>query len=348
MALACATASGQEQAGTGAASPPAVERADPCRGEQRAGGASIDRLREGVFQGVCSTSRWFDGLFGDAREQAEVYDETYGRVGVGLSWNPVDELQLDGHFRANLHLPAFGDRVNAVVGRETEETFVNDNFDDVGFLAGSFSDDQDAEWYAGLNYNAVEGTNSRFDIGAGVQLKSPINPYVKARYRYYLYLGAGVLVTPRATAFWENEDGFGLTLAADTDWSVDERALLRWANTLTRSETTEGVRWKSRLAWYQGLSVQSAIRYEATVRGETDGIQPDLRELKVTYRRAVGREWFFIEASGGVFWADDEDPDKRCDGCGMAGIGVELMFGERYDRSWQEAPGADSNRRGGG
>jgi hypothetical protein len=339
LALAPVLAAAQESPPTATETMPAGASPDPCRGEARADGAKIDRLRQGVFAGVCSSARWFDGMFGEPRDYAEAYDQTYGRAGVGLNWNPVDDLEPDGHFRANVHLPALGDSVNAVIGREPEETFINDNFDDTGFLPGSFSDDQGAEWYAGLSYNAVEGTNSRFDIGAGVQLKSPLNPYVKARYRYYLYLGESVLVTPRATAFWENEDGFGVTLAADTDWTVDERALLRWANTLTRSETTEGVRWKSRLAWYQGLSARSAIRYEATVRGETDGIQPSLRELKVTYRRSLWREWFFVETHGGVFWADDEDPEQRCDGCGMVGIGFELMFGDRYGRSPDPAQG---------
>lgn len=313
--------------------PESLDLDDPCRGEAQADADKLDRMRQGVFTGVCSTSRWFDGLFGDARDYSESYDETYGRVGVGLAWDELDGLQFDGHFRGNFPLPALGGKFNAVIGRETDETFVNDSFDDIGFLPGSFSDDGDAEWYTGINYNTVEGTNSRFDVGAGVQLKSPLNPYVKARYRYYLYPADGFLVTTRTTAFWENEDGFGLTLAVDGDWSIREGTMLRWANTFTRSEATDGLRWKTRLGWYQALSERSAMRYEGSLRGETAGIQPDLKELKVTYRRSVWRSWFFVETFGGVFWADDEDPAKRCDACGTVGIGFELMFGDRYDDS---------------
>lgn len=309
----------------------ATDRSDPCRGEGSEEEAQIDRLRRGVFAGVCSTSRWFDGLFGDAREYTEAYQDTYGRVGVGLAWDKIDDLQFDGHFRANIHLPALGNRFNAVIGRESEETFINDNFDDVGFLPGSFSDDRDADWYAGINYNALKGTNSRFDISGGVQVKSPLNPYIKARYRYYFYPGERVLIRTRATGFWENIDGFGATLAADTDWSVSEGAMLRWANTVTRSEATDGARWKSRLIWFQALSEKSAMRYEVGIRGETGGIQPNLYGAKVTYRRSVWRDWFFVETFGGVFRSKHEDPDKRCDACATAGVGFEMMFGERYD-----------------
>jgi hypothetical protein len=330
-ALLGVTAASAQDVPAPAVVPESLDRQDPCRGETHKDAQQLDRVRQGVFTGVCSTSRWFDNLFGDARDYEDTYDETYGRVGLGVSWDELDDVQFDGHFRGNFPLPALGSKFNAVIGRETEETFIDDNFDDVGFLPGSFSDDGDADWYAGINYNSLEGTNSRFDISAGLQVKSPLNPYVKARYRYYLYPADGVLITTRTTAFWENEDGFGLTLAVDSDWSVSDSALLRWANTFTRSEATEGLRWKTRLGWYQALSDKSAMRYEGLLRGETAGIQPDLKQLKVTYRRSVWRRWFFVETFGGVFWADDEEPSRRCDACAMVGVGFELMFGERYD-----------------
>jgi len=317
-------------AATGQGSGTSAEK-DPCGGELGDESARLDRLREGVFMGVCSSARWFDGLFGDARDQTESYGQTYGRVGVGLAWDELDDFSVDGHFRANIELPVLGNRFNAVIGRETEDTYINDNFDDVGFLPGSFSDDRDSEWYAGLNYRAMEGTNSRFDVSGGVQVKSPVNPYVKARYRYFLYPAERWLVTTRLTTFWENEDGFGVTLAVDTDWSIRDEILLRWANTMTRSETTDGGLWKTRFTLYQALSGKSAMRYEAGMRGETGGVQPDLKELKVTYRRSLWRDWFFLEGYTGMFWADDENPARRCDACAMAGLGFELMFGERYD-----------------
>jgi hypothetical protein len=340
LALGSAPALAGEEPGAPTPAGPAEDPKDPCRGELDDEAARLDRLRQGVFAGVCSSSRWFDGLLGDARDYAESYNQTYGRVGVGVGWDELDGVSLGGHFRANVQLPALGDSFNAVVGRETEDSYINDNFDDVGFLPGSFSDDRDAEWYAGLNYRALEGTNSRFDVSAGVQVQSPVNPYVKARYRYYLYPADRVLITTRVTTFWENEDGFGVTLAADSDWSIRDEMMLRWANTITRSEATDGARWKSRLILYHALSAKSAMRYELGIRGETGGVQPDRRELKVTYRRSLWRDWFFLEAYSGLFWADDEDPAKRCDACALAGIGFELMFGERYDSGSSKAPPA--------
>ena len=81
---------------------------DPCRGEVGDDAARLDKLRGGLFTGVCSTSRWFDGLFGDARDYSESYSDTYGRAGLALGWDKIDDVGLDGHFRANVHLPVMG------------------------------------------------------------------------------------------------------------------------------------------------------------------------------------------------------------------------------------------------
>lgn len=308
---------------------------DPCQEPGVEERANLERVRAGVFTSVCATSRWFDSFFGDPRDYAEAYGQTYGRVGLGLVWDELDEFGVDSHLRASFPLPALGERYDAVIGRETDDNFIDDDIDYVGYLPGSFSDDPDPNWYAGVNYNTVNSSRSRFDLGVGIEVDTPLNPYVKVRYRYLIDPRDDQRVTLRTTAFWENEDGFGVTLGADSDWRVSEDWLLRWANTGTVSETTEGVRWKSRLALYQALGPSSAMRYEAGVRGQSDGINPDLYTVKATYRRSVWRKWFFLETSAGMFWAYDEDPEERCNACLSAGIGFEMMFGDKYDRQLQ-------------
>jgi hypothetical protein len=331
-----ATAPAEAQAGVPPEAPPVAVpgplRRDPCRPPDTSL-TTLDSVRAGLHRRVCASARWFDGLFGDPREHEETYGESYGRVGVALAWDELDDFGVDARMRASLELPQLSQRFNAVIGREDPETFVKDSYDVITYLPGSFSDDTNAQWYAGLNYLARGDSRTVVDVGAGVRLSTPLNPYVRARYRYYQPLSERVLLIPRATAFWENVDGFGVTLAADADWSIDDELLLRWANTLTFSEATEGVRWRSRLTLYQALDAKSALRYELSIQGETDGVEPDYKGLRVTYRRSAWRDWFFLEFGASLFWADDEDPRERCEACLGATVGFELLFGERYDRS---------------
>ncbi len=316
--------------------PPAEEgplEADPCRPQVDSRPGGIDSVRAGLQRRVCASARWFDGLFGDAREHDDVYRTSYGRAGLGLNWDELNEFDVDTRFRASLALPQLSSRFNAVIGREDPETFVNDSYDEVAYLPGSFSDDANAEWYAGVNYLARRDNQRVVDFGAGVRLSTPLNPYVKARLRHYLPIGDSLLLVPRATAFWENVDGFGVTVAADADWSMDADELLRWANSVTFSEATDGIRWRSRLILYDAIDARSAMRYEASVQGETDGLQPDYYGARMTYRRSAWREWLFLEFGASLFWADDERPSRRCDACVGVSAGFEIMFGEKYDRS---------------
>lgn len=311
-------------------------RHDPCVPVDDIGQGRIDSFRAGLERQVCASARWFDSLFGDPRETADAYGESYGRIGMALVWDELDDFEVDTRVRASLALPQMSERFNAVIGRDDPEAYLKDSFDEIRYLPGSFSDDTDAEWYAGINYLARGDDRSVVDFGAGLKLATPLNPYVKARYRYFAPLAERVMLIPRATAFWENDDGFGVTLAADTEWSVDQGLMLRWGNSATFSEATQGVRWRSRLTLYQAIDPQSAMRYELSVQGETDGVQPDYKGLRVTHRRSVWREWFFLEFGGTLFWADDEEPAERCEACVGASAGFDLLFGERYDRSLRE------------
>lgn len=306
---------------------------NPCRGELPPDSPGLETVRAGMQRGVCSTARFVDRLFGAEHEYSEFEDDSNGRAGLTLGWNEQDGADVDVRFRTSVSLPALNERFHATIGRASRDEFVADQASDIGPLGGSFSDDEPAEWFAGLGYRVHRGRDSRFDLGAGVHLESPLNPYLNARYRKYLYRSRSDLLTMRSTAFWERDEGFGVTQALDADRVLSHDYLLRWGNSVRMSEETEGVRWRSRLALYQAIDYRRAMRYEISVRGETDGTQPDRYGLRVTHRRSMLRNWLFVEMGGALFWADGPEPQDRCHGCFGASLGFEILFGEAYDRA---------------
>lgn len=227
---------------------------NPCRGELPADAGGLETVRAGVQRGVCSTARFVDRLFGGEHEYSEVGDETYGRAGLTLGWNEQDGTGIDGRFHASVALPALHERLNATIGRASDDEFIADEGAGLGPVGGSFSDDEPAEWFAGLGYSVHRDRDSRFDLGAGAKLDTPPNPYLNARYRHYIYANDGLLWTLRSTAFWENQQGFGVTQAFDVDRVLSHDYLLRWANTARFSEETEGVRWRS--LWRDWLFIE--------------------------------------------------------------------------------------------
>lgn len=315
---------------------------DPCTDRKAAGAAGLDAMRQGLERGVCSTARFVDRLFGREHEYSEYEDQSNGRASVTLGWNELDEFEVDTRFRVSVNLPKINERFNATIGRASRDEYVADELTLVGPSVGAFSDDEPAEWFAGVGYRVLRNRNSRFDLGAGIKLQSPLNPYANARYRYYVHAGPETLLTLRTTGFVENDQGFGVTQAFDIDHVLSQDYLLRFGNSVRLSEATEGVRWRSRVALYQAIDYKRAMRYEVSMRGETDGTQPDLYGLRVTHRRSVLRDWLFIEFGGSLFWADGPEPADRCDACLGATIGFEVLFGEAYDHALRREKSAQN------
>jgi hypothetical protein len=303
-----------------------------CEGEAPPGAEGIDTVRAGLQRGVCSTARFVDRLFGRENQFSEYEDESNGRASVTLGWDEQDEFDVDTRFRASANLPQINERFNATIGRASRDEYLADEIGIFNPAAGSFSDDEPAEWFAGVGYRAHRGRDSRFDLGAGIKLESPLNPYANARYRHYIYGAEGTLLTLRTTLFVENDEGFGVTQAFDFDKVLNDAYLFRLSNSLRMSEETEGVRWRVRPALYQAIDYRRAMRYEAFMRGETDGTQPDLYGVSITHRRSAWRDWLFLEFGAELFWADGPLPADRCNACVGAAVGIEIMFGEAYDR----------------
>lgn len=306
---------------------------DPCKEPTAEVAEGLDAMREGLERGVCSTARFVDRLFGRENEYSEYEDDSNGRASVTLGWNEQDEFEVDTRFRASVNLPQINERFNATIGRASQDEYVAGELTVVGPMVGAFSDDQPAEWFAGVGYRVLRDRESRFDLGAGLELETPLNPYVNAKYRHYIFPRPGMLLTLRTTAFVENDEGFGVTQSFDVDQVLSRDYLLRFGNSVRLSEETDGVRWRTRVALYQAIDYKRAMRYEIAMRGETDGTQPDLYGLRVTHRRSVLRDWLFIEYGGALFWADGPEPGDRCDACLGANIGFEVLFGEAYDRA---------------
>lgn len=303
-----------------------------CRDETPVEQPALETMREGLERGVCNTARFVDRLFGGEHEYSEYEDLNNGRAGVTAGWNKLDGPSGALRFRASVALPALNERISATVGRASRDEFVSDELNGVGSLGASFATDEPAGWFAGLGYRLRRGRDSRFDLGVGMGLGTTLNPYVNARYRRYYYPGNNMLLTLRSTPFLEYKQGFGFTQGLDLDRVLGRDYLLRWGNVLRVSETTQGVRWRSRLALYQAIDYRRAMRYDFRIRGETDGTQPDLYGLRVTHRRSMWRDWVFVEMGAGVFWADGPKPSDRCNGCLDVLLGFEILFGEAYDR----------------
>jgi hypothetical protein len=314
-------ANSTEQAETPAATSPCL----PAEGTRSH--AVIDQIQRGVYRTVCTTARWFDNLFGEEHPD-DVHEPVWGRLLVGAHWDERDGLEDEIHFRAEFDLPKLESRMNAFVGRSNREDEVSDRNIATSALPEILSLPDDDEWLVGLGYHPLRSQNSRFDVDLGVDIESPLNPYVKARYQHRHTLGQHNLFNVRHTAFWEDKDGVGFTERIDVDHLLGEDSMVRWRTIGTYSETTDGIDWRSQVTLYYQLSNRRALAFEVGAFGETDHeVEAEDLFVRTIYRQRISRDWLFVDVRPGVAWRRRARDEPR-EAVPFVTFGVELLYGK--------------------
>ncbi len=296
-----------------------------CLGSDLEKDAWIDRVRKIVDRTVCSSAVWFDSFFGEEIAYEES-DASFGRLGGNVQWDEFNGFKLRGELKVKLALPRFEKKLNAFFGRFDGDDFVTDRRQAASGLPPLFQVQTDQEWLAGLGYSPLRSARSRLDFDIGVDLDTPIDPFVKTRYRYNLFVNDRSLLRYRQTLFWRNQDGYGTTGILDFERLINSRFHSRWRGITTFSESTEGVDWKSTLTVYQYIGDARALAYRAFIDGESDApVSLSEYGLETLYRQKMSREWLFLEIGGRVFWPRQLPEEARETTYGLS-LGFEMLF----------------------
>jgi hypothetical protein len=288
-------------------------------------------MQRGVYGGVCGTALWFDGLFGDLRYDRDS-SETFGRLGLFQNYDRRDQLDTRFKLRARYALPNMKNRLRLTLARGDEQRLVEERPSGVQKpLPQGFQFVDDDAWLLGLGYSKTNSLEDGFDFGVGVRLNSPVDPYVKVAYRHNLIFSDNTMLRFRQTPFWRDSRGFGSTTQLTLDHLAAENVLLRWGNSGTVAEDTEGLDWSTSISAFQSLKKRRAISYAALLQGET-GADVRLQNygVETTYRQPTIRKWLFLELSASVTWPRETLEEERKINPGV-GFGFEMYFGPVAD-----------------
>jgi hypothetical protein len=276
---------------------------------------------------TCHTYRWFDGLFGREIDYPE--ETVNGLLTVGGEWTQYDKF--DGRFRLRVRapLPNMDRRWDLIVGRFDDQGFISDTEtqDPTFYNPGVLGRRDDDSWLVGLRGRQRGASRRGWDWGAGVRLRTPPVPYLRAQYFNWYAFNERSDVRFRQTFFWRSDDGFGTTSRGDLLWGIDESDVIRWEAVGTLSEVTEGVEWYVGQTWFHLLNRQSAFSVLAFATGETDD-EVELKEygLNFIWRRPFTRDWMYISYGPSISWPRYFPEEERELSLGF-GVWLEMEFG---------------------
>lgn len=288
----------------------------------------LDRTQRTVNDLVVGTAQRVDNLFGAAGvgEEASV---TRGRLSVGGQYDQRDGFRSRFRLRARYRLPALSNRTALILGRGDANDLVDGSGDDnIDTLPNRFNDFEDEDWLLGIGYSRDAALRRGWSFGAGVKLATPVEPYVRATYRWNRTYSERWLWRIEPRVFVQNQRGAGASFQNTVDYAANPNWLFRSWSIGVVEEDVEGLSWTSKLIAYHNLTRKSALSYAVYSTGETDYEVP-VRDygIELRYRRQIAREWLFIELMGRVNWPREFLDEERESNLGV-GIEFELQFGK--------------------
>jgi hypothetical protein len=246
----------------------------------------------------------FDDFFGNVKtEDARPAD-------YSLRWQNSIRSEEGGHFayrtsaRASLRLPKIGKRLRMVIAGENEaEPAAATLPEDPGKPGFDRTLARTRLVNTEVRYEVLRTPSLNLFLGAGVRLAIPAETFARGRIQYTRRLGPGALVRVGETLFWKNTDRLGETTEIDVERQLGPATLLRWANSGTATEDSEGLDWGTDLTLLRELSASHSITLAAGAFGGTRPVA-EVQTYRVLsrYRRNFLRSWLFFEAEPEVSW----------------------------------------------
>jgi hypothetical protein len=271
----------------------------------------VDRLHSLVERDLFESVVWFDRFFGDEWVELTERPESFLRWRNDFRWDEEERFTVRSTVRASLRLPRLKKRWRIVVSGETQgdaNTVTPEDPGNPGLDPGSRVRTGSTE----LFYEILRTPRSTLDAGVGARVKIPPDAFLRTRFQHARPITPAILGRFTAIAFWSVRDGFGESNQVDLERPLAPSTLLRWSNSMTITEESNGWTWGTELSLRHKLSPKSAVTFAGGVSGTTRPawIAQKYRIL-ARYRRSVYRKWLFLEGEPDINWPRKEDGSRK-------------------------------------
>ena len=265
--------------------------------------SSIDIAQKIAGSRVRKTARWVDSFFADPNYTA---DEADGRVVFTMSgessYKDSEEfrMKIDG----NLYLPGISKRLELIFSGN-DDLDINDNEDQTFADAAEKSSDNPS---VGLRYAFFRTESFDARMTAGVRFGNQ-SLFAGPRLRYTQDINDYWLFRVTQLLRWYTNDGWKSGTDVDFDRRVRKYSLFRQRFSTDWNEDKyddQGFRHSATTSYTHPLPHKAAMRYSWTSVYLTryDGGWRSTR-FTTSYRRAMWRDWFILEAAPFISFDDE-------------------------------------------
>lgn len=274
---------------------------------------SVDQVHDTLERNILEQAIRLDNFFGSANS------DNKQRTGYELRWRNSVRLEqgaglkFGSSLRANIVLSKISERLRLSFSGENEPAPFSSGLPEDPGNPGFDRPSQTTKIVnTELRYGLLRTPTTDIFLGAGIRLVIPPQAFVRSRIQHTYHISDVSFVRIGETIFLNNSIGAGETTEVSLERSLDQKTLLRWANTGTVSRQILGLEWGTDLTLIHEQSSRSAITLAAGVFGNTslDEVISNVRVL-VRYRRNFLRSWLFYELEPEISWPRSGDGEFR-------------------------------------
>lgn len=286
----------------------------------------IDRAHDFVYDRLWRSTMGLDHHFGSSAGES-VYREVYGSIAPSILWDQFRGYQPNVRFQINAPLPGLNERVHAVFGQFNPDEFITERAQSSGSLRRQFGAVREDQTILGLVYRARRQESDGFGFGAGVLVRTPLDPYLKGDYTFTRGLPRKFLFTYKQTLFWQQSEHAGTTSRFDLDHFLSEKELLRLTVSGTLSQKSAGLRGFAAATLLRSLAPRRAITGNFSIDWESRApVALNDFGAVVAYRQSISRDWLILEFRTSMNWPKEIPSASRNLSWGL-GVGVEILIG---------------------
>ncbi|MCW4151053.1 hypothetical protein OM427_16090 [Halomonas sp. 18H] len=287
-------------------------------------------FHEDVSNWVETTSRRIDSFFGTT-DAFTVETDSYLRISAGGEWRQGQAFDDDWGARFRLDLPTSEERLRLIIESEPEETRGT-----LGEQDASLPNDRPdglESLQIGLNRLGNRDKTKRWktEVGAGVRLHLPLDPYTRVTTQRLWTLDDGPWQLESDNRLsWFNNDGFSARTRWDLGRPLDDSRHLRFITNVQWREEVDNLEYSETVELNHRLNRRSALRHSLGLIGES-GSHPRLEDayLQTRYRRDVHKGILFLDVAPSLHFPREHDHDPRW----QMNLRLEMYFRRHFDRA---------------
>lgn len=280
----------------------------PCMGEAAFHRTWFDRTHSYLTAMLCQPSVWFDGFFGQHRA-GEDWAGSLVRWQNSVRFDEQEKTEYRSEFNASFRLPKMDKKVKLIITSESSDDQSSSHPDENPYDLGPIDTgaNEESQTTAGLRFYLTDTRKVRLNVGAGLKLGDPFQPYVRMRLRYTEPLGNSILLRLTPKVIWLREEGINRSLRIDLEERISENVLVRASQSVAREELIPGIQWGSVVTIYDRLSPVTVLALTGGVTGNT---YPNSRieryRVSTRLRSNFLRDWLFLEVEPEYYWPRDD------------------------------------------